>query len=130
VNMGTGQFQWNTWGDVLEPGAGTESLATYADQFYAGKTAVTYRKLGKGSVTYVGVHTTDGQLEKNVLREVMRRAGVTTENYPAGVYVTWRDGFWVGVNYSSTPVDLNIPNGANVLLGNRTLKPADVIVWN
>jgi beta-galactosidase len=130
VTLGTGQYEWNTWGDVLEPAAGTESLATYADQFYAGKTAVTYRKLGKGSVTYVGVHTTDGRLERNVLQEVLRRAGATTEDYPAGVFVTWRDGFWVAVNYSSAPVDVNVPDRATILLGSRTLKPADVLVWN
>jgi beta-galactosidase len=120
---------WNVWADVLKPLAGTESLATYSDQFYAGEAAVTHRRLGRGSVTYVGVQTKDGRLEREVLREVYTRAGITTEDYPPGVYVDWRDGFWVAVNYSSAPVDIAVPRGAELLLGARPLKPAGVLVW-
>lgn len=129
VSMNGTTYPWNVWGDVLKPSEGTETLATYANQFYAGATAVTYRRLGKGSVTYVGVHTKDGRLEKEVLREVYRRAGVQTADYPAGVYVDWRDGFWVAVNYASKPADIPVPAGAEILYGARQLKPADVLVW-
>ena len=122
-------YPWNTWGDVLKPAEGTETLATYANQFYQGAAAVTYRKLGKGSVTYIGVHTKDGRLEKGVMREVYKRAGIPVADYPPGVYVDWRDGFWVAVNYSSRPADIDVPNGAEILYGTRTLKPADVLVW-
>ena len=122
-------YAWNVWADVLKPAEGTESLAQYSNQFYAGQTAVTYHRLGKGGVTYVGVQTKDGQLEREALREVYRRAGIGTEDYPAGVYVDWRDGFWVAVNYSSRPADIAVPKGAEVLYGARPLKPADVLVW-
>ncbi|HWW77743.1 MAG TPA: beta-galactosidase, partial [Pyrinomonadaceae bacterium] len=117
VRMNGDAHAWNVWADVLKPDAGTESLAQYSNQFYAGQTAVTYRKLGKGSVTYVGVQTKDGQLEREVLREVYRRAGIVTEDYPQGVYVDWRDGFWVAVNYSSRPADISVPTGAEILYG-------------
>jgi beta-galactosidase len=129
VRMNGDTHAWNVWADVLKPDVGTESLAQYSNQFYAGQTAVTYRKLGKGSVTYVGVQTKDGQLEREVLREVYRRAGIMTEDYPQGVYVDWRDGFWVAVNYSSRPADIGVPAGAEILYGTRPLKPADVLVW-
>jgi beta-galactosidase len=129
VSMKGKDYQWNVWADVLKPLAGTESLAEYANQFYAGQSAITYRKLGRGSVTYIGVQTKDGQLEREVLREVYRRAGVETMDYPAGVYVDWRDGFWVAVNYSSRPVAVNLPKGAEILYGTEPLKPADVLVW-
>jgi beta-galactosidase len=122
-------YAWNVWADVLKPQAGTETLATYANQFYAGQAAVTYHRLGKGSVTYIGVQTKDGRLEREVLREVYQRAGLTTEDYPQGVYVDWRDGFWVAVNYSSNPADIRPPKGAQVLFGTSPLKPADVLVW-
>jgi beta-galactosidase len=122
-------FQWNVWADVLKPNEGTESLAKYSNQFYAGQAAVTYRRLGKGSVTYVGVQTKDGRLEREVLREVYKRAGLTTEDYPQGVYVDWRDGFWVAVNYSSRPAEIGVPKGAEILYGTQPLKPADVLVW-
>ena len=80
-------------------------------------------------MTYIGVHTKDGQLEKNVLREVYKRAGITTEAYPPGVYIDWRDGFWVGVNYSSSQADISLPENAEIILGSRHLKPAEVILW-
>jgi len=64
-----------------------------------------------------------------VLREVYRRAGVRTADYPAGVYVDWRDGFWVAVNYSSSPADIGVPAGAEIIHGGRPLGPADVLVW-
>jgi beta-galactosidase len=121
--------QWNVWADVLKPLEGTESLALYANQFYAGQSAVTYRKLGKGSVTYIGVQTKDGQLEKDVLREVYRRAGIATKDYPAGIYVDWRDGFWVAVNYSSRPVDVGVPKGSEILYGKEPLRTADLLIW-
>ena len=122
-------YEWNVWADVLKPNEGTESLAKYSNQFYAGQTAVTYRRVGRGSVTYVGVQTKDGRLEKDVMREVYRRAGLTTEDYPRGVYVDWRDGFWVAVNYSSSPAEIGTPKGAEILYGTQPLKPADVLVW-
>lgn len=129
VRMNSIASQWNVWADVLKPMTGTESLAQYSNQYYAGQSAVTYRKLGKGSVTYVGVHSKDGRLEKEVLREVYKRAGIATENYPEGIFVEWRDGFWVGVNYSSRTVEMTLPQAAEILLGSKTLKPAEVVVW-
>jgi beta-galactosidase len=129
VSMNGTTYPWNVWGDVLKPAEGTETLARYSNQFYAGEAAVTHRRLGRGSVTYVGVHTKDGRLEREVLREVYRRAGVAAADYPPGVYVDWRDGFWVAVNYSSKPADIAVPAGAEILYGARQLKPADVLVW-
>src|SRR6185295_16957932 len=103
--------------------------AEYGNQYYSGQAAITYRRLGKGSVTYIGVQTKDGRLEKEVLREVYKRAGLSTMDYPAGVFVDWRDGFWVAVNYSSRPADIRVPKGAEILYGAEPLKPADVLVW-
>jgi beta-galactosidase len=129
VKMGSATYPWNVWADVLKPMSGTESMAEYANQFYAGQTAVIYRRLGKGSVTYIGVQTRDGRLEKEVLKEVYKRAGISTEDYPEGVYVDWRDGFWVAVNYTSQPVNIATAPGAEIILGTKSLKPADVLVW-
>lgn len=122
-------YSWNNWADLIEVNQKKNILATYADQFYAGKAAVVTNKLGKGTVTYIGVDTDSGQLERDVLKKVYEQAGATTENYPEGVYVQWRDGFWVAVNYSSTDYQLEISAQAEVLVGNATLKPAGVTVW-
>jgi beta-galactosidase len=113
----------------LKPLSGTETLAQYSNQYYAGQPAVTYRRFGKGSVTYLGVHTKDGRLEREVLREVYKRAGIATADFPQGVYVDWRDGFSVAVNYSSSPVEIPLPKGSEKLLGSQPLKPAEVLIW-
>lgn len=122
-------YSWNNWADLIEANQKKNILATYADQFYAGKAAVVTNTIGKGTVTYIGVDTDNGQLERDVLKKVYEQAGATTENYPEGVYVQWRDGFWVAVNYSSTDYQLEIPAKAKILVGNATLKPAGVAVW-
>lgn len=88
------------------------------------------RKLGKGTVTYIGVDTDDSKLEKDILREIYAKAGATTEDYPEGIYVYWRDGFYMAVNYSSNDYTMNLSANAKVLVGDKTLKPAGVLVWS
>jgi beta-galactosidase len=129
VRMDGAGYEWNRWGDVLKPHEGTETLAVYADQFYAGKPAAVTRRLGRGTVTYIGVDTLDGRLEKDVLRKVYRRAGADVEDFPAGVYVEWRDGFFVAVNYSSTAFVVPVRPGSTIILGSNPLLPAAVLVW-
>jgi beta-galactosidase len=122
-------FVWNNWAEILTPAAGTEAWATYSSQFFAGKAAVVSRKVGRGTVTYAGVDTEDGRLEREVVRRVFLGAGIGVASYPEGVFVDWRDGFWVAVNYSSAPYDLSLPAGAEILFGDKRLDPADVCVW-
>ncbi|WP_114783338.1 beta-galactosidase [Botryobacter ruber] len=129
VQMEGKSYTWNNWGDVLEVGPQAEVWATYTDQFYKGKAAVVSRKLGKGSVTYVGPDTDDGQLERDVLRKVYERAQIPVLNLPEGVVVEWCNGFWFGLNYSSQNQTLPVPDKAKILLGQRELIPAGVVVW-
>jgi beta-galactosidase len=129
VRMGAQGFGWNRWADVLKAADGTEVLAVYADQFYAGKPAVTTKRLGRGTVTYVGVDTLDGELERDVMRLIYERAGAGPESYPPGIYVEWRDGFNVAVNYSSRAYDLPLPAGARIVLGTNPLRPAGVLIY-
>jgi beta-galactosidase len=129
VRMNGRGHAWNRWADVFKPLPGTEVLAVYADQFYAGKPAVVTRRLGKGTVTTIGVDTLDGNLEREVLRTVFARGGVDVENTPPGVYVEWRDGFFVGVNYSSRPFAVPVKPGSKVILGSNPLPPSGVLIW-
>jgi beta-galactosidase len=127
--MKSALYKWNNWADLLEPDKGTEVLAIYNNQFYKGNAAVVKHKMGKGTVTYVGVDTDDSNLEKDILRSTYEGAGATAEDYPKGVYVYWRDGFNIAVNYSSDDYTMNVPANARVLVGEKTLKPAGVLVW-
>jgi beta-galactosidase len=131
VRMGGAGYEWNRWADVLEPraGEGAETLAVYADQFYAGKAAVVIRRLGRGTVTYLGVDTLGGKLERDVLRAVYARAGARVADYPPGVCVEWRDGFFVAVNYSSRAFVVPVGPGADLIFGSNPLPPAGVLVW-
>jgi beta-galactosidase len=124
------RYQWNNWADLLVPDNNTEVLATYDNQFYKGAAAVTRHKAGKGSVTYIGVDTDDSNLEKDVLRDLYVGAGATTDDYPPGVFVYWRDGFYIAVNYSSNDHLMNLPPSATIHVGEKILKPAGVLVWN
>jgi beta-galactosidase len=129
VNFDGNSYIWNNWGDILEPGPGTETWATYADQFYKGKASVVHRRLGKGTVTYIGTDSEDGKLEKDVLKKSFAAAGIAVNEQPEGIMVNWRDGFWVAVNYSSDTISVNVPESAHVIFGTHVLTPAGVVVW-
>ena len=129
VSMGTATHEWRAWADLLRPGADATTLAAYADQFYKGAAAAVTRRLGKGTVTYIGVETLEGTLERNLVRQVYERAQVPIDDLPAGVYVEWRDGFFVAVNYSASPVSLVLEKDSRILVGANPLAPAQALVW-
>lgn len=123
------EYAWNCWAEILDPHPGTEVLAIYSDQYYAGKAAVTCRKKGEGSVTFIGVVTTDGALEREIVRSVYEKAGVETEDLPLGVFMEWRDGFMVAVNYTDKPFQVKAAAGKEILTGENPVKPAGALVW-
>ncbi len=129
VSMGNTAYTWHTWSDVVTPAENAEVWATYADQFYKGKASVTHTKLGKGTVTFIGTDSNNGDLESAVLRKLYTQAGVPVENLPEGVILQWRHGFWIGLNYSSSPQTLPVPADGKILIGEKTLSPAGVVVW-
>ncbi|MBV8810256.1 MAG: beta-galactosidase trimerization domain-containing protein, partial [Acidobacteriaceae bacterium] len=122
-------YAWGAWGDVLEPDVGTQVLATYADQFYAGKAAAVTRKYGKGTVTYVGVDTLDGELERALLHRLYQDAGAAPANLDPNFLVDWRDGFWVATNFASKSEAIPAPPNARILIGQREVPPGGVAVW-
>ena len=129
VDFGSEEYAWNNWADVLTPAAGTDVWAVYADQFYKGAASVIHRRLGKGTVTYIGTDTDDGKLEREVVRRVYTEAGVPTEDLPYGVVKEWRDGFYIALNYTSDIQEIAIPDEAEILIGSARLEPAGVVVW-
>ncbi len=122
-------YQWNNWADVVDPAQRTEVWAVYDDQFYAGKAAVTRTVLGKGSVVFIGTDTDDGALEKEILEKVYKQAGTSVENLDEGVVKLWRHGFWIAMNYSSENHTIDIPSNAKIIIGQKELKPAEVVIW-
>lgn len=129
IKMDTDSFEWNNWGDIIEPKSSTSVWAQYDDQFYKGKAAVLHRKLGKGTVTYIGADTDDGTLEKKVLSAIFKKAQVPILSLPEGVLAEYSSGFWFGLNYSSQNQEIELPQNAKILVGNRNIKPAEVVIW-
>jgi beta-galactosidase len=122
-------YAWGSWADVLGPDAGTEVLAQYADQFYAGRAAAVTHKLGRGTVTYIGVDTLDGELERALLRRVYESAGAAPANLGPNFLVDWRDGFWVATNFASQTETIPANPRAHILVGQRDVPPGDATVW-
>jgi beta-galactosidase len=129
IAMDGKNFPWASWGDILKPATGTECWATYQGDYYAGNAAVTFRKLYKGTVTYIGADTRNGDLEKNVLAKLYKKINIPVENYPYGIQVEYRDGFGIAMNYSDKDFDMPLPPGARILIGEKKIKTAGVLVW-
>lgn len=129
IKSGNRSFSWNIWADILSPYAGTEVLAVYADQFYSGKAAAVTHRVGKGTVTYIAAATADGAFERKIVRDIYEKAEVKIEDLPKGVYIEWRDGFFVAVNYTDNEFKLPINEKSRIILGSNPLKSASSIVW-
>lgn len=131
VSLAGKNYEWNNWAEVLEPDASSTVLASYQDQFYKSGAAAVQKKIGKGSVTYIGVDTDAFKLEKEILKTVYAKSsGKIPEELPAGLEILYRDGLWVGLNFhSSENRTVNIPEKAKILLGEKELKPCGVVVW-
>ena len=123
------KYAWTSWGEILIPHSGTETWATFSGDFYSGKAAVTHRHLGKGTVTYIGVDSRSGELEKELLLKLYRQLRIPVENYPPGVTVEYRDGFGIALNYSDKPYEMILREQAVIMTGTRVINSGGVLVW-
>ena len=117
---------WQRWADLWIPRSGTETLARFDDGYYRGQAAALYRRLGQGSVTVIGASTEDGHFEREVVREVYRRAGVAIEDLPTGLFLDWRAGVLIASNYQPEPIAPVLPKGWRVDVGVWPPPPAGV----
>lgn len=123
-------FSWNVWAEILTPVKNqTEVLARYHDQFYKGKAAVMKHDLGKGSVTYIGVWSENGELEEKILRRTFLQSGADILDQPDYVFTEWREGYWITVNYSSNEIRVPVKENSKVIIGKEKIPPGDVCVW-
>ena len=129
LQMDGKEYTWNTWGEILVPGMDAQVWCTYSREFYEGKPAVTFRKLGKGTVTYVGVDSADGQLEKDVLRKLFTQLGIHIMDLPYGVTLEYRNGMGIVLNYSDRTYKFELPENSDVLIGSAEIPTAGVLVF-
>lgn len=129
VEIDNESFNWTSWGEILSPAKGTEVWATYKGDYYEGNPAVVHRFIGKGMVTYVGVDTQKGELEQIVLKKTFEKAKINIESYPPGILVEYRDGFGVAVNYSDKSFEIKLPSTTKIIIGEKNIATAGVLVW-
>ncbi|HZK93462.1 MAG TPA: beta-galactosidase [Prolixibacteraceae bacterium] len=122
-------YAWTSWGELLNPRKGTEIWAKYEGDFYAGTSAVTSRKLGRGTVTYVGVDSKSGDLEKKVLSRLFKESAVAVESYPPGIITEYRDGFGIAMNYRDKNYEMKLPASSEIIFGNQSIAQGGVLVW-
>ena len=122
-------YTWNTWGEILKPSKDVKVWATYTDEFYEGKPAVTTRTLGKGTITYIGVDSNEGNFEKDVLKKLYAQLNIPVMDLPYGVTMEYRNGLGIVLNYGDKPYTFTLPKGAKVLIGEETLPTAGVLVF-
>ena len=129
VSFDGNDYNWDTWGEVLTTGGDTKVWAKYDSEFYKDKPAVTYRKIGKGSVIYVGVDTEDGQMEASILYKLYSALNIPVMNLPYGVTIEYRNGLGIVMNYSDKPYTFKLPEGTKTLIGNPEIPTAGVLVF-
>ena len=129
ITMDGKAYPWNTWGEILLPGKDSTPWATYTKEFYEGKPGITFRKLGKGTITYVGVDSTDGSLETDVLKKLYATLNIPVMDLPYGVTMEYRNGMGIVLNYSDKPYRFALPKGAKVLIGEQEIPTAGVLVF-
>lgn len=129
VDFSGKNYPWVSWGEILIPEKNTESWASYLGDFYEGSTAVTHYKSGKGTVTYVGVDSQDGQMEKAVLRKLYEKLNIPLLDLPAGLHIEYRDGFGIAVNYADKTYSLPLENNVKYIIGGKDIPTAGVSVW-
>ncbi|NDW19109.1 beta-galactosidase [Dysgonomonas sp. 216] len=129
VSFGGNKYQWTSWGEILIPDSSTETWAIYEGDFYEGSPAIVYRKLGKGSVTYVGVDSKEGKMEKAVLEKLYGILNIPILNLPEGLHIEYRDGFGIAVNYADKTLQLPVSGRAKFIIGNKSIDTAGVSVW-
>ncbi len=127
IKMGEKNYAWSTWADLIQPDKNSEVLASLNDQFYKGTATCLKNKTGKGMVWYIGAVSKDGDLEKDILKEMYKENHIACSDYPEGVFVEYRQGYMVAFNYSSKEYKLDYNGG--FLIGNQILEPAGVAVW-
>ena len=122
-------YSWTSWGEILNPDKETKTWAIYEGDFYAGHSAITFRKMGRGTVTYIGVDSKSGDLEREILGKLFHKSDVAIESYPPGITTEYRDGFGITLNYSDQNYEIKLPDSAEIIFGNKLIPQAGVLVW-
>ena len=126
LKIGKKSVPTSHWYEVLKRDSGTKALATWASRHIAGESAISFRKLGRGGVVYVGTYFTSGLIE-SLLPELQKISAVQPlwPKVPSTVEVVCRQNakrrVWFFLNHSGSPANLpTLPSGTELLSGKKT----------
>lgn len=120
---------WSSWAEILALHEGTIELARHSTDFYSDSVAACTRRLGKGSVTYVGTDSDDGTLEYEMIRSVFAAAKIDIADFTDGFLVDWTAGLWIASNFTDHTQLCPTNSDSIFLIGQREVPPAGVSVW-
>ncbi len=129
VTAGGKGYAWGSWGEMWNQMPARKCWRSMRISSNPRRTAAVTHKLGKGTVTYIGVDTLDGELERTLMHRVYESAGAAPENLDRNFIVNWRDGFWVATNFASKTESIPAAAGAQILVGKREVPPGGAAVW-
>jgi beta-galactosidase len=130
--------QVRAWCDILAPTT-AEVIATYTQDYYAGKPAITRNRADQGSAVYVGTFG-DAALYDHLADWLLAEAGVTPgSTSPAGVEICtrWQEGrrLLFVLNHTAVEQRVTLPGGYTDLMrggvagpGPIALPPYEVLV--
>jgi beta-galactosidase len=113
-------YECDLWSDVIDL-EGASALATYTQDFYKGRPAITRHSFGQGHSYYLGTRPASALLERLML-QICQEAQVTPSPLavPSGVEVVCRqdaDHFYYFVtNHTKDTLELKLPAPAQELL--------------
>jgi len=119
LEWGRAVYRSRLWREELDPGA-ARVLATYRD----GSAAVARA----GAITYLGTLTCDAFL-LDLLRDRCREASINMFEPGENLRFCRRGDLCFLFNYDSEPRAVDLPEGAEILLGSARPGPREVCVW-
>jgi beta-galactosidase len=125
-----GSYDCDLWCDLVHL-EGAQALATYEEDFYAGRPALTEHRYGKGRALYVATHPAQ-PLIAAVIERLLDDVGVAAPlEAPAGVEVTRREGdgqsYLFVLNHNTIPVHVTLPAPMQNLVTGETCESTVVL---
>ncbi len=120
---------WNTWAEQWQPNEQSTILATHVNQFYEGTCAAFRTVVGTGTATVIGFDAANGV--EPLMRDSLKVVLPNLQELPENCLYQTRGSLGIFLNYNDQPVDVpgKILNGQELLIGHKTVGPADVAVW-
>jgi beta-galactosidase len=122
-NLPWGSYSCNLWCDLINL-EGAEALATFEDDFYAGRPAITEHRFGRGRALYVAT-CPEPALVTHLIGMLLDELGIAPPlEAPQGVEVTRREAdgrsYTFVLNHNTVPVHVSLPAPMRDLLTGKT----------